>query len=205
MKKICFMLALLVVGIMLSIVPAEASILLDGSSLLNQNKFDALVYWRVYSPLDATSPLGSISDYGYYYQVKNVGTGTDKSVTQFGVDNPFRAEITNAGYLINDINDNPVNLDGLTGSIAPNMITFGGENSAVWTFQSPSLQLGKTSYLLYFTSPVHPMMVDGGALAGSDPASGRVPGPAPEPATMVMLGIGLAGFVGNSIRKKFTA
>lgn len=200
MKKIGIVIITLMVIMILPTIKADAAVLMDGFTTFANVKFDAVVYWKVYSPLDSLSPLGSISDYGYYYQVHNSGTGEDKAITQFGVDNPNKLTITGIGYLTTP------DLDGLTGSVAPSASYYDADNSGVWTFipgtGSTSIPLGADSYLLYFTSPYAPTMVNGGVQAGSYNTQGLVPGPAPEPASMSLLGMGLLGLAGSVLRKR---
>ncbi|MDD5136049.1 MAG: PEP-CTERM sorting domain-containing protein [Candidatus Omnitrophica bacterium] len=210
MKKISLVLFALVIGLMLPTIKADAAIVMSGSTTYTNTNFDAVVYWEVFSPFDAASPLGSISDYGYYYQVHNSGGTGDNALTQFGVNDPLKLPVTSAGYLITDIHGNAFNLDGLSGSVAPNLITKAGDygifdSCAVWTFQAPPISLGHDGYVLYFTTPFQPVIVNGGVQAGSFNTEGPVPGPAPEPASMALFGLGLLGFVGKVIRKKFNA
>jgi hypothetical protein len=198
MKKISMIIIVLMAIMILPTVKADAALLMDGSTVFTSTNFDAVVYWQVWSPLDSASPLTSINDYGYYYQVHNAGTGIDKMITQFGVDNPNRLTITGIGYLTTP------NLDSLTGTIAPSTFYYDVDNSGLWTF-SPSIGLGSDSYLLYFTTPYAPVMVNGGVQAGSYNTQGPVPGPAPEPASLSLLGLGLLGGLGSMFRRKFMA
>lgn len=199
MKKIGIVIIALIAVMILPAIKADAAILMDGSTPYANVKFDAVVYWRVYSPLDSASPLGSISDYGYYYQVRNAGTGGDKAITQLGVDNQFNVPSTSIGYLTT------VNLDSLSGSVAPSVSYYDIDNSGIWSFTPGSISLGSDSYLLYFTSPIPPTMVNGGVQAGSYNTQAPIPGLAPEPASAALLGIGIVGLVGSLIRKKFMA
>ena len=198
MRKISLALVVLAVSLMLPAIGAEAGILMDGSTTYHAPNFNAKVYWKVYSPLDAGSPLTSISDYAYYYQFDNIGTGGDNDLTQLGVDNPFGIPITGGGYLTTH------NLGSLTGTVAPGLATYGlSGSSAVWTFTG--IGKGSSSYLLYYKSTAPPTFVTGGVQAGANNKEDSVPGPAAEPISMVMFGLGLVGLGGRAVRKRFKA
>ena len=66
------------------------------------------------------------------------------------------------------------------------------------------LDTGEESHVAWLTSPnkpgYFPSLVSNTAGTG-----GRIPAPTPEPASMVLMGIGLLGIAGKVIRKKFMA
>ena len=151
----------------------------------------ATIDWEVYAPHTA-SYIGTSSNYAYYYMIKNTtGLGGSGSITGFNLGNPLSMPIYSNSWLDPSIGITPSASLISTGQIS---WTFGGTDGLIDPLD--------ISDMLYIES-TQPDLVNG-VLLGNDGnnASYEIPGPAgsgggtnpvPEPVTMSLLGIGLAG------------
>jgi len=130
--------------------------------------------------------------YSYFYQIENIGVNglgvTGHSLGKF----TFTSSFSSVGSGIMGDGLDVVNL--LTNSP--------GEYEAY--LDSPflggnELALGQTSNRFYFQFNEKPGMITGNLIDGSV-GSGSIPGPVPEPSSMMLLGMGVLGLLG--FRKK---
>lgn len=182
---------LLVLGLLLSagsFFRASAGPLIDGSTDFEKDALDAEVFWKVYSPHDATSPLGSIDYYSYFYQILNYAAST-ASINTLYLENPDHTPVVGVGFIEGD---------GLEPWQAY-------KNTAVnylfynFPFSGPPYthtEIGPGAYSdwLYLTSNYEPGWVTG-HLHNSTDATGSLPFPIPEPSTWLLLGYSIGGLL----------
>jgi hypothetical protein len=193
MKKLLGLFVLAVAIIAISQTGHAAPILSGVTGFAGDSLWTATVTWEVYAPWDASSHLGSTVDYHYFYYVTNTSGTSGSSLKTFTVGNTAQAVITSSG-----------SIDRGAGTPAPDNVTVFADSIAYY-FLTDIVDTGETTDWLYYTSPTHPGMVTGGLINGGKTAHEPIPGPAPEPATMAMLGLGLLGFAGAKLRKRFKA
>lgn len=191
MKKLIF--GVLIVAACMMAVPAVYALpIASGTTPFTGTTFSATVTWEVYAPLDGSSPLGSNAEYNYFYQIANAGAG---NVNILSVSNPYGVQISSIGWLAGAGDTSP---DTWTSPDSPSSIDY--------IFVPTSLTTGKSSKRLYFTTSAKPTSVDGYLTSlPTDSPTGKLPGPAPEPSSMILLGLGLSLFGAGAIRKKFKA
>ena len=129
-------------------------------------------------------------------------------------DDPFANQPSHSGVTLGSP---PFTNDGVvptnpTGVASLGGVAGGGTATFLWTILFGNSLLGQNSYspVLFFTSGSSPGYTDGSisGSSGLNPADGGIPGQAPEPATMVMWGLGSLGglvFGRKAFRKKAAA
>lgn len=191
MKKLIFASIITAVALVVISESSYASPVLSGiTSFAGDSLWTATVNWEVYAPGDTASHLSADSDYHYFYYVTNTSGKGGASLKSFTVGNPFKAPIVLSGYL-----------DRGTGTPAPSTVGV-FEDSTAYIFFTDVIDPSEASDWLYYTSPTEPAMVTAGLIDGGKTDFEAVPGPAPEPSTILLLGTGLFGFVGGAARKK---
>lgn len=151
------------------------------------------VTWELYAPGDTNSHLAADSNWHYFYYITNTTTSGSTSLKTFTIGNPATATIVSVG-----------SIDRGAGTPAPSLALDQGDSIAYYFFGNP-IAPGQATDWLYYTSPVAPQWVQGGLVNGGITDHQALPGPAPEPASVAMLGLGLIGMASRTIRKKFTA
>jgi hypothetical protein len=192
MKKLIFG-ALIAVACVMTAATANALPVLDGVTSITGATFSASVTWEVYAPGDVAHGLAGDADYHYFYQVANTDT---KGILLFSVADPSKATINSVGWLAG------------SGDLAPSTYGWAVDQLSIeYAFVPTALGAGKSSKWLYFTSPVKPTYVDGTIGAGYplDGGSSPLGGPAPEPSSMILLGLGLGLLGARRIQRKFKA
>ena len=147
----------------------------------------ATITWEVYAP--GTSYIGTSPYYVYYYTIKNTAS-TGGSITIFNIANPHNMPIYSHAWI------DGIGITPSASPISPGQIS--------WSFYNTGGQLdpGDTSDMLYMES-TWPDFVNAGLQGSGGNDSHRVPGPgSPEPATMSLLGLGIAGLVGFRRKKR---
>ena len=155
----------------------------------------ANIDYAVYAP--ATEPVGGNfnstfpgqdpsngSQYVYAYQIFNIGTTGDAKIMSFTVG------------LDGDIYESPANINNFNNPNLPVGVNvysmqFTGTppTSANWNYLISNIGLGGRSKILMFTSPCPPEW-DYASIVGTSVtgATGNLPSPTPEPATLLILG-----------------
>jgi len=116
--------------------------------------------------------------YTYFYQVTNLGGGTNDSLGRFTFENPFGFTALGSGILPSGLDPVILRTDSVS--------SYGADLS---------LRVGETSNPFYFQFDVPPTVTPGYLMDGGI-GSGNVVGPAPEPASMFLLGMGILGLFG---------
>lgn len=131
-------------------------------------------------------PLVGDDNYVYAYQIVEVAIGNmgaDKSFVRWlkvglGADE----DVDVIGYFD----------DGSDNLVSPSESKFAADlQSAIWNFNSPTVQVGEHSAILYFSSPFAPEWGSGTMSGWFGAGPHDVPSPTPEPGTLALMGIGL--------------
>ncbi len=186
------MLALLIATACMLVASQAYAFPMTGVAYYATSDWTGSVYWELYAPGDSASYLSADSDWHYFYYAVN-DDDSDVELSLFSVGNPSQAPITDSGWL-----------DRAGGTVAPGLVSDLGSSIKYYFFGPNWIEPGDETEWLYFKTPIAPQWVSG-SLQNSINDYDPVPGPAPEPASVVMLGLGLIGMASRTIRKKFTA
>lgn len=201
-----------------------------GESLL-EDGFDTYIDWVVhyipaskspatYTPLETklTTEIGSIvlDNYTYLYQLEHPSaTGSVVPIDEFFIPNTPTGTVLAHGWGDGEDLDD---YHTIAGEFEPGGTTLedvynsqlNALNTMIWDFESfaaadDGVPLDTETEVMWLVSSMRPQYVDGRSeFSGnpSDPTIGQVPGPAPEPASATLLGIGLLGALGARFRKR---
>jgi hypothetical protein len=174
----------------------QGTLNLNGTSPDGTKNIHVNIDYAVYTP--TTDPVGGNfnstfpgqdpsngSKYVYAYQLFNIGTTGDAKIMSFTVG------------LDGDIYESPANINSFNNPNLPlgvtplNMQLSGSPpTSAIWNYTMSNIGLGGRSKILMFTSPRGPEW-DFSSIIGTSAtgATGYLPSPVPEPATLLILGV----------------
>ncbi len=128
----------------------------------------------------------------YAYQVINDYDASDEAVEYFSV--------LGDGQIPLDLYEESIgSYDDGSGGRTPTNYLFEDQLSVVWEFTGGLLYKGDHSWFLFFSSNSGPVVGDY-EVKGSESQATPIPGEIPEPATVILLGLGAAVVV--SIRKR---
>lgn len=157
----------------------------------------AEVDYAVYAPTTYPGVDPSPGDeYVYVYQITNDDTASTVDVAFFSIGLEEGSGAANAG------DDASAGAPGAAGGQSPSLSLVSG-TSVYWLFD-PQIDPGEWSTTLLFTSPASPTWKSGAVADGGlpTPGDGLLPSPLPEPATLSLMGVGLAFAVYTRVRRR---
>lgn len=156
----------------------------------------AEVDYAVYAPTTYPGVDPSPGDeYVYVYQITNAAASTvDVAFFSIGLEDGSGAD--------HEGDDTSVGAPGTPGGQSPGLAMISG-TSVYWLFD-PQIDPGEWSTALIFTSPAPPTWKSGALADGGlpTPGGGPLPSPLPEPATLGLMGVGLAFAVYTRVRRR---
>lgn len=205
MKK--FIVTLMVMGVAILAIPnaANASPMIGWSGSVSLTGtggiWTADIIYDVYAPNAAGLPGGLtfVSDYAYFYRIDNIVSASGSAIKSLTVSNLAQAPIVTVNYT-----DYSAGRDPFAYGVSVAGDSIGWQWEILGVGGNPILP-GEHSDWCYYTTPQSPDWVIGSLQNGGGATGGNVPGPAPEPSSMLLLGMGLLGFAGRIRRKRFKA
>jgi len=200
MKKL--VVAIMLLGAAIIAIPGAAQAVpmagWSGSTVISPGSWTGTVYYDVYAPFQADAPgIGSVAYYAYFYRIENNTALGGASLKHFTVSNLYKAPIIAVGTTDYLAGRDPLAYGDAGDSIVYDFWVNAGSHNEIFA--------GEHSDWCYYTSPLAPSWGRGSLQDGGEALFGKMPNPAPEPASMTLLGLGLIGFAGRAIRRKFTA
>jgi len=174
----------------------------QGNSIYEENGFNVLVDFAVYDTgnlqfADETAlaeQLNLAGQYIYAYQIFNHWGDIYEEIAYFGILDIDKQPIDEA-LIKNDTGS----YDDGSGGVAPTPEDSEIQGTWVWTFDGGYISAGEHSWFLVFSSDNTPIVGDF-EIRGTE--EGDFPVPTPEPATIILLGIG--GVIAVSTRRRNT-
>jgi hypothetical protein len=163
----------------------------QGNRIYEEDGFSVLVEFSVYDTDNLqfaeetalAEQLGLAGQYIYAYQIFNHVDDIYEEVAYFGILDSEGEQISEAAIM----GDTTCHDDG-SGGVAPTPEDSETQGTWVWTFDGGYVSAGEHSWFLVYSSDYAPVVGDFEIRAHEE--EGDLPAPVPEPAMIVLLGVG---------------